>query len=278
MQFSDLDDNLKEIVSIIDEFYTFLATFYIPASALKRPPPGGWPNITNKSTVGFGKSQCVIDLIKFLPYIDAKDAGEMITNIHYKSDVVDYSVCTSEDFSSEDIQYGEIALKCMAEQQEEERLREEEAKAAGDVSDDENSDTDSDTESYHDPDVIRLENMFTLSNGYESMGRSLVLDVVNETIHEDQCLCYSVEAVDVREFFADMRHKFETLNFVPIRGELYENVSEIGDDEEPDEAREDKIFKKIYQDHGWPGERYRKDEALAAVEAEGQRLEEKGIL
>jgi hypothetical protein len=278
MQFSDLDDNLKELVSIVDEYYTFLTTFYIPASALKRPPPGGWPNITNKNTAGFGKSQCVIDLLKFLPYIDGTDAQEMITNIHYKCDVVDYSIITPEGFSSEGTHYGEMGIQYVADQQEEERKKEEAAKAAGDATDDEDedSDSDSDVESYFDPDIVRMENLFALAEGYESGGRSLVLDVVNGTIHEDVIRHNQIDPVDAREFLEDLRRKFEALEMVPVRGELYENVSEVGEDEEI-EGREDKVFKRIYRQHGWPGEGYRKEEALEAVEKERMRLEEVGM-
>jgi hypothetical protein len=268
MQFSDLDDNLKELVSIVDEYYTFLTTFYIPTSALKRPPPGGWPNITNKNTAGFGKSQCVIDLLKFLPYIDDTDAHQMITNIHYKCDVVDYSTITPEGFSGKRIHYGEMGIQYVADQQEEERKQEKAAKAAGDATD---------AESYFDPDILRMENMFALAKGYESGGRSLVLDVVNGTIHEDVIRCNQIDPVDAREFFEGLRRQFETLEMVPVMGELYENVSEVGDDEEIEEGGVDKVFKRIYRQHGWPGEGYRKEEALEAVERERERLEEAGM-
>jgi hypothetical protein len=280
MQFSDLDDNLKELISIVDEYYTFLTTFYIPASALKRPPPGGWPNITNKNTAGFGKSQCVIDLLKFLPYIDDTDAHQMITNIHYKCDVVDYSTITPEGFSGKRIHYGEMGIQYVADQQEEERKQEEAAKAAGDATDDEPEDSDSDSaaESSFNPDILRMENMFALAKGYESGGRSLVLDVVNGTIHEDVIRCNQIDPVDAREFFEGLRRQFETLEMVPVMGELYENVSEVGDDEEIEESGVDKVFKRIYRQHGWPGTGYRKEEALEAVERERERLEEAGML
>jgi hypothetical protein len=108
-----------ELVTIISDFYTFLTTFYIPSSSLKFPPPGGWPNIIEDTTKGFDKASCVIDLMKHLSYIDETDAHEMITNIHYKSDVVDYSILTAEDFEGERPYAGEEGLKTWAEEQEE---------------------------------------------------------------------------------------------------------------------------------------------------------------
>jgi hypothetical protein len=107
----NLDSNLKQLITIINGFYTFFATFFIPESTLKRPPPGGWPNITLESTASFGKSQCVIDLIKYLPYIDEKDTHEMTTNIHYRSDVIDYPNRTANDFADASIHIGELSLK-----------------------------------------------------------------------------------------------------------------------------------------------------------------------
>jgi hypothetical protein len=109
----------EELVTIISDFYTFLTTFYIPSSSLKHPPPGGWPNITLETTKGFNKAPYAIDLMKHLPYIDEAGAQEMITNIHYKCDVVDYSVLTAEDFASERLHFGENALEWSIKQQEE---------------------------------------------------------------------------------------------------------------------------------------------------------------
>jgi hypothetical protein len=117
-----------ELVTIISDFYTFLTTFYIPACSLKHPPPGGWPNITPETTKGFNKAPYVIDLMKHLPYIDEADAQEMITNIHYKCDVVDCSVFTAEDFASERPHVGENGLEWTIKQQEE-RKREKEGDA-----------------------------------------------------------------------------------------------------------------------------------------------------
>jgi hypothetical protein len=98
-----------------------------------------------------------------------------------------------------------------------------------------------------------------------------------------------------------MRDKFERLEYVPVRGELYENVSDIEDEEEEGKGEgedkgkrwdrinrkfgwsdgehqeaedEGKKFKRIYRKFGWPGEGYRKDEALAAVEVHRQNLED----
>lgn len=58
------------LVSIINDYYTFLTTFCIPALALKQLSLGDWPNITSETTTGVDKSPIVINHIKHLPCID----------------------------------------------------------------------------------------------------------------------------------------------------------------------------------------------------------------
>jgi hypothetical protein len=57
--------------------------------------------------------------MKQLPYIDEAESHEMITNIHYKSDVVGYSVLTAEGFAGERPYAGEEGVRWAVEEQEE---------------------------------------------------------------------------------------------------------------------------------------------------------------
>jgi hypothetical protein len=169
----------------------------------------------------------------------------------------------------------------------------------------ENEEDDDDTQSewsdYSIPDDLVMTDMLCLATGYESFGRNIVLDVLAGVIHEDMIRCDLLSGVWVESWFEDMRDKFERLECVPVRGELYEDMSDIEDeggegegegedkgkrrdiinrifgwsDEEHQEAEDEgKQFKRIYRKFGWPGEGYRKDEALAAVEAHRQNLED----
>jgi hypothetical protein len=302
-----------ELVAIIDDFYTFLTTFYIPASAVKRPSPEGWPNITPATTKGFRKSPAVIDLIKHLPYIDEKESKKMINNIHYKSDVLDYSVRTPEDFAENNMCIGEMGLVDKIEeieadwdayeegeddeeveelediQEEEEDVEMNDAGKAGEDDAPAGSD-DGDDEGRgpwnEDPDEIILENVIVLSQGYETGGRDIILDVIKGVIYEDVLGLSLQEGVEVKSFFKDLRERYETLEMVPVRGNMYVDAPETGDDEKlaedpftiEDREKADveiqKRFKHIYREHGWPGESYRKDEALAAVEAFRLRVQE----
>jgi hypothetical protein len=302
-----------ELVAIIDDFYTFLTTFYILASAVKRPSPEGWPNITPATTKGFRKSPAVIDLIKHLPYIDEKESKKMINNIHYKSDVLDYSVRTPEDFAENNMCIGEMGLVDKIEEIEadwdayEEGEDDEEVEELEDIQEEEEDvemndageageddvpagSGDGDNEGRgpwnEDPDEIILENVIVLSQGYETGGRDIILDVIKGVIYEDVLGLSLQEGVEVKSFFKDLRDRYEALEMVPVRGNMYVDAPETGDDEKLAEdpfAIEDrekadieiqKRFKHIYREHGWPGESYRKDEALAAVEAFRLRVQE----
>ncbi|KAI4912553.1 hypothetical protein J4E90_005958 [Alternaria incomplexa] len=296
----------------MNDYYTFLTTLYIPCSALKHPPLGGWPNITAEATKCLDKSHVVIEVMKHLPYIDEAEAGEMITNIHYKSDVVDYSTYTKEDFERYDVSYGEDGLKvCIEEMEERKREEEEQQEQDDEEGEEENNDTNEDEqnntnedeeenedeeinsddenaphdEGYSsdeeedygdDPDDVDIKDILLLSMGYESGGRILLLDVHKGIIHEDIVRCQLVSGVWIEDFFDDMKDKLRRLDCVPVRGEFYEGVPEVEDegpvpetaDPSMDEHDEEhvKVFKRIYRKFGWPGEGYRKDEALEAVE------------
>lgn len=276
------------LVTIIGDYYKFLVKFYIPESALKFPPPEGWPNITSETTKEFSRSSIVIDLLKHLPYIDEKEAGTMATNIHYKSDVVDYSTWKPQQWAEDD-QFGALSVQMWIEELEE-RTRAD----AEEVDDDEDEgylwyrdDTrDSSTDEEEnwwdgdDPEDIKLEHMIVLANGYESGGRTIVLDVFKANIYEDMLRCNLQSEVAVEVFFDNLKDKFEKLENVPVpgyeghEGEMYEDEfrADVLDEslEKEDPAQQ---YRMIYRSFGWPGETYRKEEALAAIQAHRRRID-----
>ncbi|KAK1230858.1 hypothetical protein PQX77_006043 [Marasmius sp. AFHP31] len=232
-----------ELVDIITNFYQFLTTFYIPESALKYPPEGGWPNITTDATAGFGKSPLVVDLLRHLPYIE-EDGRANLHNIHYKCNVLDYSTRTAQDFASGRIKNGEIEMSW-----------------DGPVS----------------------ENVVVLAEGYESGGRNILLDVETGEITVEEIRCQRDCQMDLKEYFEGLRRTYERLEIVPVPGnEPFEGLGGLGDEDseelknplemnrngEDDSILDDydaKWIRKIYRDYGWPGPQYRKAEALAAV-------------
>jgi len=65
-----------EIVRELTAFYKFLVNTHIPDSALKLPPEGGWPELTDEWLSFMGKDSTVNDLIRHLPYIGWDRPGE----------------------------------------------------------------------------------------------------------------------------------------------------------------------------------------------------------
>jgi hypothetical protein len=66
-----------------------------------------------------------------------------------------------------------------------------------------------------------------------------LLDVVEGVIYEDIQAYTLVSAKDVGTFFEDLRRAYETLEMVPICGELFEGVSDVGDGEDVTKAQLD---------------------------------------
>lgn len=65
-----------EVVAELTSFYEFLVGLHLPASAIKYPPPGGWPDISSESLVaiaGLYKSDAAVDLIRHIPFIRRDD-------------------------------------------------------------------------------------------------------------------------------------------------------------------------------------------------------------
>ena len=79
-----------EIVSELTSFYEFLVGLHLPPSALKIPPPGGWPNLTPEYLAFLKKNDTVVDLIQHLPYVKQDDEFSPY-QIYETTCAVDYS-------------------------------------------------------------------------------------------------------------------------------------------------------------------------------------------
>ena len=110
-RFSDLPTELKdeiwdihkndqkytrnELVAIFTDFYTFMTTKLLPSNAMKVPPPGGWPNISQESCRESDKTDFAIDVLRHLPYLEESEHEANTHNIHYKCELIDYSSRTA---------------------------------------------------------------------------------------------------------------------------------------------------------------------------------------
>lgn len=82
-------------VSAVRSFYEFLTTLpKLSPSAIKEPPPSGWPNIDANSLAPLQKDNNVIDLLRHLPYITADDEG--CDQISYQTRAISYDKASVE--------------------------------------------------------------------------------------------------------------------------------------------------------------------------------------
>ncbi|KAH6653223.1 hypothetical protein BKA67DRAFT_659857 [Truncatella angustata] len=236
-----------ELAVFVSDFYIFLSRLCLPADALKLPPPGGWPNITPEATSCLEKTPFVVDLLKHLPYI-TDDGRSHYNRIHYKCYVVDYSVCSASDFAehASNFEWQEEMFGLAPE---------------------------------------AVEHSILLADGYESGGRMMLLNTKTGELHVEM-IRYDTDAVeDVGSYLGALKRRYETLDMVPIPGEEHfdENVEE--EEEGYETILEDQVMaqekeeyftpskldqrwvRHLYRSFGWPQAAYRKDEALAAVEA-----------
>ena len=79
-----------EVVREVTSFYVFLTKLYIPFSAVRFPPPGGWPTIDTTLYAFLRKDATVIDLIRHLPYISRLDAYNGTYEVYWRTAAVDY--------------------------------------------------------------------------------------------------------------------------------------------------------------------------------------------
>lgn len=282
-----------ELATIIGDYYKFLVKFYIPESSIKFPPPEGWPSITPETTKGFPRSPAVIDLLKHLPHIDEKHAGQMITHINYKCDVADYSVMIPEQWAQDD----QCHAHSLKEWIEEIQKRREEADPHDedehedylwyrDEDRDKAADEEEDWFDSDEEEDMKMENMIVLANGYESGGLTFILDVFKGMIYEDQIRMNGlIGETPVEAYFNDLKSKLERLECFPVpgdeknEGDFCEGAEPIPVDDvfdetlEVDDGDHKRICPRIYKSFGWPGATYRKEEAVAAIQAYVRRVE-----
>jgi len=86
-----------EFISELTSFYEFLVKLHLPSSAIKYPPPGGWPDITPQYLAFLKKNETVIDLIQHMPFIRRDDEFDPY-QIYEKTSAVDYN---GQDFKKQ---------------------------------------------------------------------------------------------------------------------------------------------------------------------------------
>lgn len=60
-------------IAAVRSYFQFLINLYLPAPAIKQPPPTGWPQITPEAFAPLIKNDTVVSLLAHLPYLSKDD-------------------------------------------------------------------------------------------------------------------------------------------------------------------------------------------------------------
>ncbi|GAA2704091.1 hypothetical protein [Actinoplanes palleronii] len=234
----------SEIGAVVLEFLTFLTTLHRDSAGLEMPPPGGWPSYTPENCAGF-KSELVIEVLRNLPYLRSFDSHEdSLGQIHYKSCLLDYTTFDSEILTESEYLWEYVS--------------------------------DGGDESVPD-------HVFIFSEGRESGGRTLFLDVLHGKVIEVEIRGGNEPIIqDIKEYFEELKRKYRNLEIIPIPhmdmveleavgmrpGEPDEEVSkeEIMMQSDPDWESDLDIqyTQQLYRAFGWP-DNFRRVEAFSEL-------------
>ncbi|KLJ08184.1 hypothetical protein EMPG_09952 [Blastomyces silverae] len=239
----------KELGAILLDFYIFLTTLHYDRAALKIPPPGGWPGLTSEFCAGL-KSDYAIKVIRHLPYFEKPNLhGHNPSQVHYKSELIDYSSCSRRSLESKLSRWQEWG----------------EFESSQGV-------------------LVDMKDIISITTGHESGGRELLLDVKHGEITEYEIRGNSLDPVDVRSYFNGLKEAYRRLDLIPCRGmvtieayagEADDNITEkqvCDQAEEWGTEMDIQYIKQIYRQHGWPYA-FRRDDAEDAVSKLHDRLD-----
>ena len=78
------------VVSTLKSYYKFLTTMYLPEEEVLYPPETGWPNITQKRFAYLEKTDDVIEILRYIPYVRRLHSWEGVSHIYDSTVGVDY--------------------------------------------------------------------------------------------------------------------------------------------------------------------------------------------
>lgn len=62
-----------KVIAAVTDYYEWLLRLHLRPDNLRRPPPGGWPEISPERFKKMGKTDTAIDLLKHLFYVEIDD-------------------------------------------------------------------------------------------------------------------------------------------------------------------------------------------------------------
>lgn len=74
-ELDEISYSRETCINAVRDYYHFLTNMYLPESEIIEPPEGGWPSITKDTLQDLGKTDEVVSLLRYLPYIRASSNG-----------------------------------------------------------------------------------------------------------------------------------------------------------------------------------------------------------
>lgn len=62
-----------QVIAAVTEYYEFFTRLHLTPKDIRRPPPEGWPEISKDRLSSLNKTDEVIKLLKYLPYVQNDD-------------------------------------------------------------------------------------------------------------------------------------------------------------------------------------------------------------
>lgn len=121
--------------------------------------------------------------------------------------------------------------------------------------------------SYNDEDPMDYANFLQLARGDGSCGYDVWLDTHGCSIHQDQVRASGWQSIEaVEDYYGELVRKLDALEIVVVPGLAGADIRWIEKSNKYYEAEWEK-YANVYRECGWPGEEYRKEEAMEKIRA-----------
>ncbi|PPJ59883.1 hypothetical protein CBER1_04929 [Cercospora berteroae] len=143
------------------------------------------------------KSEDVADFMRRLPYFRPRADGKS-THLHYKSKLIDYTDSEQHGYaeSHDQIMNDVYEIWCT------------------------------------DNGPVDHSHLLIFAAGWESGGRTFIIDVLHGEITEEIVRCDTVSSVDAVQFFEDLKEKYRSLQLIPCPGRIMEEAHELPESSE----------------------------------------------
>jgi hypothetical protein len=236
----------EELGAMFLDFYKFLTTLHYDESALKIPPPTGWPQITRESPkFAYFKSDYTLKVLRHLPYFNK----EPLVQFYPRSELLDFT-----DIGRETLEFYQTC--------------------------------DEDSEFWSTEDEVDEKDVVGFSRARENGSLFYLLVKDCEIIEDLIEGSGAQSSIPVDEFFENLKERYQTLKLIPARERETidaERVPEIERrimEEEVHAQTEDwetdldiQYIRQVYRDHGWPNS-FRLEEASKVIDDWQDAMEE----